>query len=182
MKDDARAGPRATTSLRKLLPMWFTESLAIRGSLFLLASAATAAGPSSCSKEEPPVAKNESLELIDLLEAHNKRHDPHLYVEIDLGKYKVTHDLGGENGFVLVNFHLFGVLPQVQQAKFAHDLPLYEKRVRDAVISLVQEAETEQLTDPNLALLKSDLVMAINRVLQGRVLKDVAFSEYSFNR
>jgi flagellar basal body-associated protein FliL len=51
--------------------------------------------------------------------------------------------------------------------------------MRDAVISLVQHSDIEQLADPKMEYLKSELVIAINRVLQGQVIKDVAFSEFS---
>ena len=160
--------------------MWITESLIVRGSLFVLASTAAAAGPSSCSSDEKKdPAAMEAVELLDLLAAQNKRHDPHNYVEVDLGKFKVTHVLAKDEGYMLIQFHLFGVLPQGQQAEFAAELPLFEKRVRDAVISLVQHSDIEQLADPKMEYLKSELVIAINRVLQGQVIKDVAFSEFS---
>jgi flagellar basal body-associated protein FliL len=43
----------------------------------------------------------------------------------------------------------------------------------------VQETESEQLTDPGLAFFRSEVVAAINRILQERLVKDVAFSEFS---
>lgn len=163
--------------------MWFTESLILRGSFLVLASAASAAGPSSCSKpaEKSPAALG-TIELLDMIEAEQRRHDPNKYIEIDLGKFQVTHVLDGEQGYLYVQFHLFGVLPQAKQEQFAHDLPQYDKRLRDAVISLVQRSETAQLTDASLMFLKAEMVEEINRILQSRLLKDVAFSDFSVDR
>jgi len=162
--------------------MWFTPALFFRGSLLLFASAAAASGGSSCSEEKKTPAALESAELLDLLEAQNKRHDPKNYVEVDLGKYKVTHVLDHEQGYLLVEFHLFGVLSKTKQEEFAHSLPLFEQRLRGAVIDLIQHSETEQLSSPNLEYLKAELVTAINRTLQARVLKDVAFSNFALDR
>lgn len=162
--------------------MWLTESLFVRGSVLVLASTATASGPSSCSEEKQTPTSLESVELLDLLEAQNKRHDPKNYVEVDLGKYKVTHVLEHEAGYLLVEFHLFAVLPKSKQEEFAHSLPLFEQRVRGAVIDLIQHSETEQLTAPSLEYLKAELVLAINRTLQANVLKDVAFSNFAIDR
>jgi hypothetical protein len=57
--------------------------------------------------------------------------------------------------------------------------PKFEKRVRDAIISLVQRTETEHLSDPSLTLFKEEVAATVNRVLQERLLVDVAFSDFS---
>jgi flagellar basal body-associated protein FliL len=43
----------------------------------------------------------------------------------------------------------------------------------------VQKTDAEQLAEPGLNWLKAELVAAINRVLQERIVQDVAFSEFS---
>lgn len=135
----------------------------------------------SCSSKSGHSAL-ESVELLDMIQEQQKRHDPHMYVEIDLGKFSVTHPLANGDGVLLVQFHLYGVLPESRRSDFEAAMPRYTNRVRDAVISLVQQTETEHLADPGMAFFKSEMVTAINRVLQDQLLKDVAFSNLSIER
>lgn len=134
-----------------------------------------------CSHEVKHPAAMEAVELLDLLEEHQKRHDPQGYVEVDLGQFIVTHALGELDGNVTVCFHLYGVLPAERQAALEHAMPGYTNRLRDAVIALVQKAEIEHLTDPSLAFFKAEVVATVNRVLHERLLRDVAFSDFALS-
>jgi flagellar basal body-associated protein FliL len=142
--------------------------------LLLAALALTVAG---CGGSEPAATELGSSELLELLE--EQQYDPQGYIEVDLGRFRVTHPLAEGQGQLSVQFHLFGILPEKQKAALEALRPHYENRMRDAVISLVQQSETEHLTDPGLAFFRAEMVNAINRVFQDRVLRDVAFSEYS---
>jgi hypothetical protein len=90
--------------------------------------------------------------------------------------------LGAGTGPVYVQFHLIGVLAADRQPRLAEALPRFEKRIRDAIISLVQRSDIRQLTDPSLAFFKGEVVATINRVLQDQLLVDVAFSDFSMDR
>jgi flagellar basal body-associated protein FliL len=136
---------------------------------------------SGCSRSTRSTAGMEANELLEFVQQQQQK-DPSAYIEYDLGKFRVSHPLPGGEGQVMVTFQLYGVLPPARQSQLKRLLPRYENRMRDAVISLVQRTQTEHLTDPSLAYFKADLVAAINRVLQDRVLADVAFSEYSIER
>lgn len=120
----------------------------------------------------------DASDLLDLLEAGGQ-HDPSRFVEIDLGTFRVTHKLADEQHAVLVKFRLFGIVSENKQEHLHEELPKFDKRIRDAVISLVQKTEAEQLAEPSLKWLKAELVAAINRVVQDRALSDVAFSDFS---
>jgi flagellar basal body-associated protein FliL len=58
----------------------------------------------------------------------------------------------------------------------------YAQRVRDAVISAVQRSDLDQLRDPSLGWLKAELLATINQSLQMRILRDIVFTEFSFER
>lgn len=134
-----------------------------------------------CSKPEKTAAEMDAAELLNLL--HERQHvDAHNFVEVDLGRYRVSHKVTGGEGALYVQFHLFGVVPQGREKNLAEILPQYEKRTRDAVISLVQRSETEHLCEPSLALLKEEMAATVNRVLRERLLLDVVFSDFSTDR
>ena len=134
-----------------------------------------------CGTKERSVAELDASELLALLQDQQKL-DPKNYVETDLGRYRVTHPLGGDQGQIHVQFQLVAILPQARLDRLATVLPHYERRVRDAIISLVQRTETEYLTDPGLEYFKTEVVSTINRVLQEPLIVDVAFSDFSMDR
>ena len=135
----------------------------------------------SCSSSEVQSAASlETTEILELIGAGQRRNDPQNDIEIDLGKFRVTHAVG-EDGEVLllVDFQLYGVVSKQQQVALEAALPTYSNRLRDAVISLVQSIDTEHLTDPSLAFLKAEMIAGINRILHERLIKDVVFSNFS---
>lgn len=147
--------------------------------LTLLACAALLSASCSGSKAKS-AASLEAAEILELINEGVKRNDPHSDIEIDLGKFRVTHAVSKEDEvLLLVEFQLFAVLSKQKQAELQAALPTYSNRIRDAVIGLVQKTDTEHLTDPSLTFLKAEVVSAANRVLQDRLIKDVAFSDFS---
>jgi len=131
-----------------------------------------------CSQPSKSAAELDASELLALFQ--ERQHvDAKNFVETELGRFRITHRLAGEAGQLYVQFHLFGVLPQERLQRIGQLWPKYEKRARDAVISIVQRTETEHLCDPSLTFIKEEIAAAINRILQERLLIDVAFSDFS---
>jgi flagellar basal body-associated protein FliL len=161
----------------------FLSSYTSGGTLAALCLVASAgATTSSCSSsEKKPDASAQANEILDLINEGQNKIDPKGSVEVELGKFRVTHAVQGskEDALLLVDFQLYGVLPEGKREALDHALPTYNNRLRDAVISLVQSTDTEHLTDPSLAFFKAEVVAAINRVLQERLVKDVVFSNFS---
>jgi hypothetical protein len=117
-----------------------------------------------CGSAPPQVAGLDVPELMELLEDEHLKRNPQAFSEVDLGKFKVSRMLKGDDGQLLVRFHLIGVVPEAKQADFLAELPKYETRVRDAVLSLVQRAEPEHLADPGMSYLKTEILRTITVV------------------
>ena len=130
---------------------------------------------------EKPAKTSAELDAAELLALFQERQqaDAKDFVEFDLGRFRITHSLADGAGQLHVQFHLYGVLPQERLERLNQVLPQYDKRVRDAIIGLIQRTETEHLTDPSLTFLKEELAAIVNRTLQERLLMDVAFSDFS---
>lgn len=144
-------------------------------------SSASHGGSSSTSghgSKQAASHNSETAELLDLLEDGGHQ-DPSRYVEVEIGTFRVTHKLADEGEPLVVKFRLFGVVSESKQEHLHTELARFDKRIRDAVISLVQKTEAEQLAEPGLKWLKAELVSAINRVVQDRALADIAFSDFS---
>ena len=137
----------------------------------------------SCGTQARNPTAMEAGELLDLLDGRNERLDLDKYAEVEIGTFKMT--LPGaspteeERTPLRVKFKLIAIVPEGQKVNFEAELPKYEKRIRDAVISLVGRTDQDQLAEPSLSYLKSEVVTTINRILQKRLLRDAAFSSFS---
>lgn len=136
----------------------------------------------SCGTQARNPTAMEAVELLDLLDGRNERLDLDEYAEVEIGTFKMTLPPGtkGEDKDPLrVKFRLIAIVPEGQKLNFETELPKYDKRIRDAVISLVCRTDHEQLAEPSLSYLKAEVVTTINRILQKRLLRDAAFSSFS---
>ncbi len=124
------------------------------------------------------VAPSDAAELLDLLEVGGHQ-DPSRFIEVEIGTFRITHKLADEGHPMVVKFRLFGIVSETKEERLHEELPKFEKRIRDAVISLVQKTEADQLSEPGLKWLKAELVAAINRVVQDRAVHGVVFSDFS---
>ncbi len=125
-------------------------------------------------------ASLEAAEILGLIREGSAEHDPRGDAEVDLGRFRVTHAVGNEEEvLLLIDFQLIAVVSSQKQLALEAALPAYSNRLRDMVISLLQSTDTEHLTDPSLAYLKAEIIAGINRVLQNRLVKNVAFSNFS---
>lgn len=141
-------------------------------------------GISGCGSKEQPKhsAALSGAELLDILEDDLKRHDPKDFVEVELGKFKISRVVPEVEHAVNVKFQLIAVVHSQKKEEFTEAVQQYEKRIRDAVIAVIQQAEIERLTDPTLQSLKDELISTVARVTRTRLLKDVAFSEFGMDR
>jgi flagellar basal body-associated protein FliL len=155
--------------------------LSLYPSLVLAALLLAASLLAGCSPPSKSAAEMDASELLALFQ--ERQHvDAKNFIEVDLGRFRVAHKMPAGDGQLYVQFHLFGILPQERQQRLAVLWPQYEKRARDAVISLVQRTETEHLSDPSLTFFKEEVATTINHVLQERLIIDVAFSDFSTDR
>jgi flagellar basal body-associated protein FliL len=99
--------------------------------------------------------------------------------EVDLGDFTVTQRQVEQNGTLLIRFKIFGVVEHDKKEVFAKLLEDRKQRMRDSVITIVQGAEVDKLSDPSLGWLKAELIPAINKLLRTRLLKDVVFSDFA---
>jgi hypothetical protein len=132
-----------------------------------------------CSGSDQDVMMNAGV-LLDRYERDQRRHDPLHFSEVDLGDYTVTqrHD----RSILYIRFHLYGVVPDRFVDKFTDRYKHHKERLREAVRKATQRCEVDQLNDPSLGWLKSELIRSINRELEAPLLRDVVFSKFSFER
>ncbi len=134
---------------------------------------------SGCGDSQPTEILD-AQSLLNRYELDRRRHDPTNFREVDLGQFYVS--LRDDRCNYQVRFHMFGVLPDDQLSRFEQTIEPYSQRVRDAVIRTVQGSAPDQLRAPSLQWLKGQLLDAVNQCLRTRILRDVVFTEFSFEQ
>ena len=101
-------------------------------------------------------------------------------LEVDLGEFAVTSYQPNSNSALRIDFRLFGTVAEDDYEEFLDLYSRNENRIREQVIVTTRNSETTDLTDPNLALLKRQILDTTNRTIGKRLLQEVGFGDFSF--
>lgn len=100
--------------------------------------------------------------------------------EVDLGTYNITRYNPTTNTTLAIDFDLFGTV-------LAEDLSTYQKhfessnaRIKEQITMTMHSAESADLTDAGLGLIKRQILEKTNRALGQPLLKEVLFSKFNF--
>jgi flagellar basal body-associated protein FliL len=111
---------------------------------------------------------------------HDEEHAGEDTVEVDLGTYNVTHYNPASNATLSIDFELFGSVLAADQQEFEHLMEKNKVRVREQVILTLHAAESKDLSDAGLGLIKRQILEKTNRALGHPMLHEVLFSKFNF--
>jgi flagellar basal body-associated protein FliL len=100
--------------------------------------------------------------------------------EVELGTFNVTHFNPTANATLSIDFELFGAVLATDEKEFHTLLEKNKVRVREQVIMTLHAAETKDLSDAGLGLLKRQILEKTNRALGQPLLKEILFSKFNF--
>jgi len=100
--------------------------------------------------------------------------------EVELGNYNVTRFNRTTNTTLAIDFELYGAVLAEDAAEFQHVFENNKARIREQVNLTLHGAESADLTDAGLGLIKRRILEKTNRVLGQPLLKEVLFSKFSF--
>jgi flagellar basal body-associated protein FliL len=197
-QEDVKPEATAETSAREVQPAKktnFVKKLAILGFIvsviglecgvaaFFMRSIGSAAetGGAAESKPEEKSAKHEKKAE----GKHGEREaegakDPADQVEVVLGEFSVTSYQPATNNTLRIEFNLYGTVDSKDQKEFMTALEENLHRFRDQVLLIVRSAETTDLTDAGLGLVKRKILEKTNRMIGKPLLRSVIFSDFSF--
>ena len=101
-------------------------------------------------------------------------------IEVEMGSFNITHFNPASNSTLSIDFELYGSVLATDAAEFEH---LFEKskiRVREQVIMTLHAAESKDLSDAGLGLIKRQILEKTNRALGHPMLREVLFSKFNF--
>jgi flagellar FliL protein len=100
--------------------------------------------------------------------------------EVELGIYNVTRYNPATNTTLAIDFELFGAVLAEDAADFQLAFEHSKARIREQVVMTLHGAESADLTDAGLGLIKRRILEKTNRALGEPLLKEVLFSKFNF--
>ncbi len=101
-------------------------------------------------------------------------------LEVDLGRFNVTRYNPENDSTLVVDFELFGVVLADEQTDFDTQFEKNKVRLREQVIMTLGGADSADLTDAELGLLKRRILEKTNRALGKPLVQEVLFSKFNF--
>lgn len=100
--------------------------------------------------------------------------------EVDLGSYNITRYNPTTKTTLAIDFELYGTVLAEDAAEFQHHFESSNARIKEQITLTMHSAESADLTDAGLGLIKRQLLEKTNRALGEPMLKEVLFSKFNF--
>jgi len=100
--------------------------------------------------------------------------------EVELGMYNITRFNPATNTTLAIDFELYGTVLAEDAGEFQHLFDNSKARIREQVTMTLHGAESTDLTDAGLGLIKRRILEKTNRALGQPLVKEVLFSKFSF--
>src|SRR3954453_3704494 len=131
------------------------------------------------AKDIAAAASGQSADAQDGHAKEARGHEKNLK-EVDLGMYNITRYNPTTNTTLAIDFELFGTVLAEDAAEFQHHFESSNARIKEQITLTMHSAESADLTDAGLGLLKRQLLEKTNRALGEPLLKEVLFSKFNF--
>jgi flagellar FliL protein len=112
-------------------------------------------------------------------DAHEEHHAHDLH-EVELGMFNITRYNPATNTTLAIDFELYGTVLAEDVHDFEHHYEASKARVREQVMMTMHGAQSSDLTDAGLGLIKRQILEKTNRALGEPMLKEVLFSKFNF--
>lgn len=106
--------------------------------------------------------------------------DKHALKEVAMGSYNVTRYNPTTNTTLAIDFELYGTVLGDDATEFEHLFENSKARIREQVTMTLHAAQSSDLTDAGLGLIKRQILEKTNRAIGQPLLKEVLFSKFSF--
>ncbi len=100
--------------------------------------------------------------------------------EVELGSYNVTRFNPGTNTTLAIDFEVYGTVLADDAAEFEHHFEKSKVRIREQITLTMHGADSSDLTDAGLGLIKRQILEKTNRALGQPLLKELLFSKFNF--
>jgi hypothetical protein len=116
-----------------------------------------------------------------ILQAHEKETNLVRLDEVDIGEYRITlPHAPGRTGGGVIEFHVFGQVARRDRDKVASALQFNSAEIRYRVLLLTRGLTQEQLDEPKLTTLRTQITKIANASLETKMVRNVGFYRFAF--
>jgi hypothetical protein len=116
-----------------------------------------------------------------ILQAHEEETNLVRLDEVDIGEYRITlPHAPGRAGRGVIDFHVFGQVARRDRDKVASALKFNSAEIRYRVLLLTRGLTQEQLDEPKLATLRTQITKIANASLESKMVRNVGFYRFAF--
>jgi flagellar FliL protein len=149
----------------------------------IVAAAMLAPSPQETAKLAQQLAAAATGETEDASHQNGEEQEPshdEQLKEVELGTYTITRFNPATNTTLAIDFELYGTVLADDASDFQHHFENSKARIREQVNMTLHGADSSDLTDAGLGLIKRRILEKTNRALGQPLLKEVLFSKFSF--
>ncbi len=100
--------------------------------------------------------------------------------EVKLGSYHVVTFNTDTGTSLNIDFELYGTVLAKEETEFTHLFEANKVRLREQILVTLRSSDVADLSDPDLGLLKRQILEKTNRTLGKPLLSEAIFSKFSF--
>ena len=100
--------------------------------------------------------------------------------EVSLGAFHVLTYQPASGASINIDFELYGTVLAEEESEFIQLFESNQRRIEEQVVFTMRGAETSDLTDAGLGLIKRKILEKTNRALGKPLLQEAIFSKFSF--
>jgi flagellar basal body-associated protein FliL len=100
--------------------------------------------------------------------------------EFELGAFNVTKYNPETEKTLVIDFEIYAAVPTVEASEFHKIMESNRNRLREQVIIAVHAAETSDLTEAGLGLIKRTILDKTNRALGKPIVREILISKFNF--
>ncbi len=131
------------------------------------------AADASHEAEEEGASAHANVQTTDQHVAHDMR-------EVKLGSYHVVTFNTDTGTSLNIDFELYGTVLAKEEPEFTHLFEANKVRLREQILVTLRGSDVADLSDPDLGLLKRQILEKTNRTLGKPLLSEAIFSKFSF--
>jgi flagellar basal body-associated protein FliL len=113
-------------------------------------------------------------------DSHDSPAGGHGVREVELGSYNITRFNPATNTTLAIDFELYGTVLAENATQFQQLFEHSQARIREQVVMSLHSANSADLTDSGLGLIKRRILEKTNRALGQPLVKEVLFSKFNF--
>ena len=99
---------------------------------------------------------------------------------LELGRFDLRELRFRSNVTAKILFSLHLALPHEAEDKTLEKLKRWQHRLRDQVIIALRKTEIKDLLEPDLSILRRNIMLRINRLLKVSLVEEVLITEFAF--